>query len=139
RCTPPPPPPRPPRPASAPRRAPPPPPPTPTAPRRQPHRTSGPKPARPTKGPTGVGPFVVLLVREGGVESPRPCGHWNLNPARLPIPPPAHRVCRPVWVASAAPSDRRNNSTWRRCPLTTSGGRTIPLREEEEAERVNSG
>jgi hypothetical protein len=25
------------------------------------------------------------LVREGGVEPPRPCGHWNLNPARLPF------------------------------------------------------
>lgn len=34
-------------------------------------------------------------VREGGVEPPRPCGHWNLNPARLPIPPPAHWVCLP--------------------------------------------
>src|SRR5262245_18104737 len=30
------------------------------------------------------------LVREGGVEPPRPFGQWNLNPARLPIPPPAH-------------------------------------------------
>lgn len=35
----------------------------------------------------------VPTVREGGVEPPRPCGHWNLNPARLPIPPPAHWVC----------------------------------------------
>ncbi len=26
-------------------------------------------------------------VREGGLEPPRPCGHRNLNPARLPIPP----------------------------------------------------
>jgi hypothetical protein len=26
-------------------------------------------------------------VREGGVEPPHPFGHWNLNPARLPIPP----------------------------------------------------
>ena len=25
------------------------------------------------------------VVREGGVEPPRPCGHWNLNPARLPF------------------------------------------------------
>lgn len=32
------------------------------------------------------------MVREGGVEPPRPFGHWNLNPARLPIPPPAHWV-----------------------------------------------
>jgi len=45
---------------------------------------------------TGGDPFRrFLLVREGGVEPPRPCGHWNLNPARLPIPPPAHWVCRP--------------------------------------------
>ena len=28
-----------------------------------------------------------LLVREGGLEPPRPFGHRNLNPARLPIPP----------------------------------------------------
>lgn len=26
-------------------------------------------------------------VREGGLEPPRPCGHWHLKPARLPIPP----------------------------------------------------
>src|SRR5690606_22877271 len=39
------------------------------------------------------------LVREGGVEPPRPCGHWNLNPARLPIPPPAH-----LGVCLRAPS-----------------------------------
>lgn len=24
------------------------------------------------------------MVREGGFEPPRPCGHWDLNPARLP-------------------------------------------------------
>jgi hypothetical protein len=35
-----------------------------------------------------------FTVREGGVEPPRPFGHWNLNPARLPIPPPAHGCCR---------------------------------------------
>ena len=29
--------------------------------------------------------LVLLIVREGGVEPPRPCGHWNLNPARLPF------------------------------------------------------
>ena len=27
------------------------------------------------------------MVREGGLEPPRPCGHWHLKPARLPIPP----------------------------------------------------
>ena len=42
-------------------------------------------------------------MREGGVEPPRPCGHWNLNPARLPIPPPAHWVCLPAPALSARP------------------------------------
>ena len=27
------------------------------------------------------------FVREGGLERPRPCEHWHLKPARLPIPP----------------------------------------------------
>src|SRR6187200_52554 len=30
---------------------------------------------------------TARLVGEGGVEPPRPFGHRNLNPARLPIPP----------------------------------------------------
>jgi site-specific DNA recombinase len=30
---------------------------------------------------------VGSYVGEGGLEPPRPCGHRNLNPARLPIPP----------------------------------------------------
>lgn len=51
---------------------------------------------------TGRDPFRrYLSVREGGVEPPRPCGHWNLNPARLPIPPPAHWVCPPAPALSA--------------------------------------
>ena len=38
-----------------------------------------------------------LLVGEGGLEPPRPYGHWHLKPARLPIPPLArvrsrHRI-----------------------------------------------
>src|SRR5699024_3489406 len=28
-----------------------------------------------------------FAVREGGLGPPRPCGHWHLRPARLPIPP----------------------------------------------------
>lgn len=65
-------------------------------------------------GPTrtfvsGENPFRRFLsVREGGVEPPRPFGHWNLNPARLPIPPPAH------WVLPPCPSP-----FWR-VPLATS-------------------
>src|SRR5512143_2544151 len=30
------------------------------------------------------------LVRKGGLEPPRPFGHWILSPARLPIPPLSH-------------------------------------------------
>ncbi len=61
----------------------------------------------------GVGLLVrtsgaMLLVREGGVEPPRPFGHWNLNPARLPIPPPAHWVCSgPSHFSVGAPGDIR--------------------------------
>ena len=36
-------------------------------------------------------------VREGGLEPPRPCGHWNLNPARLPF---RHSRVAPVVRAS---------------------------------------
>ena len=32
-------------------------------------------------------PERVLLVRMKGLEPTRYCYHWNLNPARLPIPP----------------------------------------------------
>lgn len=31
--------------------------------------------------------FSTFLVRERGLEPPRPCGHQNLNLERLPIPP----------------------------------------------------
>lgn len=40
-------------------------------------------------------------VREGGVEPPRPCGHTDLNRARLPIPPLAPRV--PTAPTAGAP------------------------------------
>lgn len=70
------------------------------------------------------------LVREGGVEPPRPCGHWNLNPARLPIPPPAHWVCPPAPFLSARRlPTRRTLARWtgwihirsRRGPARASG------------------
>ena len=42
--------------------------------------------AVPTK--KGQAPLLVLfLMPERGFEPPRPCGHMNLNHARLPIPP----------------------------------------------------
>ena len=31
--------------------------------------------------------WLFLLVREAGVEPARPCEHWHLKPASLPIPP----------------------------------------------------
>ena len=37
---------------------------------------------------------VVVVVGEGGLEPPRPFGHRNLNPARLPIPPLARATAR---------------------------------------------
>ena len=32
-------------------------------------------------------PYGVQLIPAAGVEPARPCGHWILSPARLPIPP----------------------------------------------------
>lgn len=61
---------------------------------------------------SGEDPLPVFAVREGGVEPPRPFGHWNLNPARLPIPPPAHWVCPPApALFGPAPSDIQKIST----------------------------
>jgi hypothetical protein len=40
------------------------------------------------------GPFysrILKMVAPGRIELPRPCGHWILSPARLPIPPQGHR------------------------------------------------
>jgi hypothetical protein len=68
------------------------------------------KRASPVTSVTWRDPFRrYLSVREGGVEPPRPCGHWNLNPARLPIPPPAHWVCRPSLTEGCErlPTSRR--------------------------------
>ena len=33
-------------------------------------------------------PCFVAMVPRRRLELPRPCGHWHLKPARLPIPPP---------------------------------------------------
>ena len=52
------------------------------APGRRPHPSRAP-------GATRAGPRASrrgsLLVGEGGLEPPRPCGHWHLKPARLPF------------------------------------------------------
>ncbi len=44
------------------------------------------------------------VVGEGGVEPPRPCGHRNLNPARLPIPPLARGERIVAVVPPGSPS-----------------------------------
>src|ERR671917_174200 len=44
---------------------------------------------------------TFTLVGEGGLEPPRPFGHRNLNPARLPIPPLARATGPRVAEAQA--------------------------------------
>ena len=39
-----------------------------------------------------TGSDYMGLVREAGVEPARPCEHWHLKPASLPIPPLAHLI-----------------------------------------------
>ena len=41
-----------------------------------------------------TGSDYMGLVREAGVEPARPCEHWHLKPASLPIPPLAQVVLR---------------------------------------------
>src|ERR1700722_6239960 len=52
------------------------------------------------------------LVGEGGLEPPRPCGHRNLNPARLPIPPLARGVARLADAALGSPGESTLVLTW---------------------------
>jgi hypothetical protein len=39
---------------------------------------------------------VGYLVRKGGLEPPRPCGHEILSLARLPVPPLSHAFQTPL-------------------------------------------
>jgi hypothetical protein len=47
------------------------------------------------------------FVREGGFEPPRPCGHWDLNPARLPdfatLASGSERISRDLGVSEMEP------------------------------------
>ena len=59
------------------------------------------------------------MVPRRRLELPRPCGHWHLKPARLPIPPPG-----PRGVDAASPTRKR-----RPCQpavLVTGDGRRPP-------------
>ena len=53
----------------------------------------------------------VGLVREAGVEPARPCEHWHLKPASLPIPPLAH----PDLIVALAQRKRDNTTAGRPC------------------------
>ena len=52
------------------------------------------------------------MVPRRGLEPPRPCGHWHLKPARLPIPPPGHS--RRSW------NDRSKSAVDKVCRLSVS-------------------
>ena len=52
------------------------------------------------------------LVREGGVEPPRPFGHTDLNRARLPIPPLAPEADVRLSHAVSALPNRRAGGHW---------------------------
>src|ERR1700756_2532937 len=77
------------------------------------------------------------LLPKKGLEPPRPCGHWYLKPARLPIPPPGRGRTRLVvgpWSASGESQrlrsaagrvqpDRRDDAEERKRPEDVPGGR----------------
>ena len=50
-------------------------------------QTSQRKPIIQTHPLSEKGSDYIGLVREAGVEPARPCEHWHLKPASLPIPP----------------------------------------------------
>ena len=72
-----------------------------------PPRERGPACGEGAKPPSGYGAArgpICNEMRSGGLEPPRELPHWNLNPARLPIPP-ASRTREPaqaVWPARDA-------------------------------------
>ena len=61
------------------------------------------------------------LVREGGVEPPRPHGHTDLNRARLPIPPLAREAGLGYPTATTAPKPGRSRSPTARYDATEPG------------------
>ena len=76
--------------------------------RRRDHR------ARPRERRTARGFPGRPLVREGGVEPPRPFGHTDLNRARLPIPPLAPEAS--LGYPTARPAAQTGAGRWLRWP-----------------------
>src|SRR5690606_19969575 len=62
---------------------------------------------------------LEVVVREGGVEPPRPFGHTDLNRARLPIPPLAREA------GSGYPTARRPSQSAGATARTVEGWRHI--------------
>lgn len=78
-----------------------------------------PDPRRRTRPRSSDRGLVAWVVREGGVEPPRPFGHTDLNRARLPIPPLA------LEAGSGYPTaDGRSQSAGP--PLSRCGGTSRP-------------
>src|SRR3954463_3650893 len=78
------------------------------------------------------GEISPVRVREGGLEPPRPCGHWHLKPARLPF---RHsRSIRPV----AHPNQPKKASTppGRPPPDETPTNAALPRRAARGARRL---
>ena len=46
--------------------------------------------------------LVFNTIPAAGVEPARPCGHWILSPARLPIPPRRHKFNWGSWIRTNA-------------------------------------
>ena len=66
-------------------------------------------------------------MREAGVEPARPCEHWHLKPASLPIPPLAQ-----VGVFGAITSEQ-GVSYHEEKPLSTSFFNIFPLTNQTES------
>ena len=70
------------------------------------------------------------VVREAGVEPARPCEHWHLKPASLPIPPLVHQdgveEVRSSFGASDTIARRKGNvnNFFRKSRSFSSGGGT---------------
>lgn len=54
----------------------------------------------------------ILTVRRKGLEPLQELPHWNLNPARLPIPPPSHAGSAKPTSCHGEPRQRRHHTRY---------------------------
>ena len=62
---------------------------------------------------------LITLVGEGGLEPPRPEGHWHLKPARLPFRHSPKRPVEPITVVAGVP----NRADWSATLIATTSTR----------------